>query len=192
MDKARATPGPAVASPDARFEALYREHYARVLAYVLRRTTPELAKDVVADTFVVAWRRLDRVPENALPWLLAVARKTLANQRRLAKRQDALLGELKAREGLAARAALVGDDSTLLEVAQAYERLSPREQEVLRLVIWDGLSTKDAAIVIGSSHVACRVRLHRAKRRLAAEVAADRRSGPAVIRRLHSTPESCE
>jgi RNA polymerase sigma factor (sigma-70 family) len=164
-------------SPEARgrrdrFDALYREHYGRVLAYVLRRVPREVADDVVAETFLVAWRRLERVPGEPLPWLLAVARKTLATQHRSARRHGALLSELTA-SGLARGRADMGsaDDARAIAVAQAVERLAERDQELLKLTVWDGLSTKEAAAVIGSSDVACRVRLHRAKRRLAAALA---------------------
>lgn len=58
-----------------RFVALWTEHAPRVMAYALRHVGPDGAEDVVAETFLVAWRRLDRVPEDALPWLLVVARK---------------------------------------------------------------------------------------------------------------------
>lgn len=45
--------------------------------------TPKDAADAVAETFLVAWRRLPEVPsgEEARPWLYGVARRTLANQR---------------------------------------------------------------------------------------------------------------
>lgn len=148
---------------------LYRANYGRVLAYALRRSAPEVAHDVVADTFLVAWRRLDRVPVDPLPWLLGVARKTLATHRRLEQRQSSLLRRLEAQDALRARVAtdLVDDDCTL-RVAAAVARLSKRDQELLRLVVWDGLSTKQAGVVVGVSHVASRVRLHRARRKLAA------------------------
>ncbi len=64
-----------------RFEAMFRQHYPEVNAYVRRRTTGD-AGDVVGEVFLTAWRRLDRVPADALPWLLGVARKVLANARR--------------------------------------------------------------------------------------------------------------
>src|SRR5690349_12050848 len=73
-------------SPEDRFDEIYRRHAAAVLAYARRRVPRDLAEEVVAETFVVCWRRLDRVPEDALPWLYAVARRTLANQRRAAVR----------------------------------------------------------------------------------------------------------
>ena len=68
----------------ARFEELWDELFPRVLGYALRRTDQEEARDVGAETFTVAWRRLEDVPagDDALPWLLATARKQLANRRR--------------------------------------------------------------------------------------------------------------
>ena len=75
----------------ARFEALYQEQVGAVAAYALRRASRETSEDVVAETFLVAWRRLEDVPfEKPLPWLYGVARRTLANQRRAAVRRDAL------------------------------------------------------------------------------------------------------
>jgi RNA polymerase sigma-70 factor (ECF subfamily) len=159
------------AAAEARFETLYEQCYGRVLAYALRRAAPEVAHDVVGDTFLVAWRRIDSVPEDALPWLLGVARKTLANHRRSARRQDALVGELRAEEATALRESPQFEPGELEAVALALERLSDVDRELLRLTVWDDLSVKDAAVVVGMSEVACRVRLHRARRRLAAELA---------------------
>src|SRR5919204_2389049 len=77
------------------FERLYRRHVGEVAAYVARRADRQLVQDVVADTFLVAWRRLDDVPDDTLPWLYAVARKTLANHRRSSSRQRSLLERLR-------------------------------------------------------------------------------------------------
>ena len=65
-----------------RLEALFDAHSGRVFAYAARRSSPQDADDVVGETFLVAWRRLDAVPPDALPWLLGVARKVLSNRRR--------------------------------------------------------------------------------------------------------------
>ena len=73
-----------------RFEELFREHYGAVRGYALRRAPADLAQDAVSETFLVAWRRLDDVPADALPWLFGVARRVLANQRRSADRSSAL------------------------------------------------------------------------------------------------------
>ena len=156
-----------------RFDALYRQHYSRVLAYALRRAAPDVAHDVVADTFLVAWRRLDKVPTDPLPWLLAVARKTLATHRRSARRRGALGVELEAQAAAESRFADADTSEPTDAISAAVGQLPERDQELLKLVVWDGLSTAEAAAVIGVSHVAARVRLHRIKRRLAAELEAD-------------------
>ena len=142
-----------------RFEEIYRRHRDAVAAYARRRASATAAEDVVAETFLVCWRRLERVPDEPLPWLYAVARKTLANQRRAAARQATTEGG----ERSADAAAFEGDPA----LGTAFARLSERDREVLRLVAWEGLSLRAAAAVLGCSAVACRVRYHRAKRRLA-------------------------
>jgi len=114
----------------------------------------------VAETFAVCWRKLDRVPENALPWLYAVARKTLANERRKRSREAALT-DLPAPP--------LEHDHTL---SLALGELKETDREVLRLVAWEGLLLREAAAVLGCSTVAARVRFHRAKRRLAARLEA--------------------
>ncbi len=78
------------------FDALFEAHYRDVLRYVLRRAPLASAEDVLAETFLVAWRRSEQIPDDPLPWLLGVARRVLANQRRGELRRDALLGRLRA------------------------------------------------------------------------------------------------
>jgi RNA polymerase sigma-70 factor (ECF subfamily) len=160
-------------TPEARFEELYVEYYARVLAYVLRRAPAAVAGDVVADVFLVAWRRLEHVPDDPLPWLLGVARKTLANERRGGRRRAALLVALEEKRG-EVDAAPVGRQAHAL--GEAVNRLGETDRELLRLVAWDGLTTREASIVLGISHAACRVRLHRLRRRLGRELAAHDKS----------------
>ena len=70
--------------------SLYEQCSPRVLAYALRRTSREQAEEVLAETFIVAWRRLNEIPDDPIPWLLAVARRVLANQRRATSRREAL------------------------------------------------------------------------------------------------------
>lgn len=140
-----------------RFEAIYEEHRASVQAYVRRRAPEHLVDDVVSETFLVCLRKLERVPAEPLPWLYAVARKTLANERRRRARQ-APVDVLAPTEPDPA-----GDG----ELAAAFMRLSERDREVLRLVAWEGLSLGEASVVLGCSAVACRVRYHRARTRLA-------------------------
>ena len=88
-----------------RFEEMFREHYGAVRGYALRRIPGDLAQDAVAETFLVAWRRLDDFPADPLPWLFGVARRVLANQRRSADRSSALERRLAATD-----AAIAGND----------------------------------------------------------------------------------
>ena len=148
----------------ARFERLYDAHYAAVLAYALRRSGRTVAHDVAAETFLIAWRRLEVVPVDAAPWLYGVARRVLANERRAENRRVALAERIRA-----APAPLPVEDAAgraeLLPAALA--RLPERDREALALVAWEGLTTAQAARAMGCAPTAMRVRLHRARRRLA-------------------------
>jgi DNA-directed RNA polymerase specialized sigma24 family protein len=145
-----------------RFEQIYAQYHEAVRAYVRRRAPESVVDDVVSDTFVVCLRKIDGVPAEPLPWLYAVARKTLANDRRRRARVS--------HEPAVPRSepTPVGDGA----LAFAFNALSERDREILRLIAWEGLSLADAATVLGCSAVACRVRYHRAKSRLASKLAA--------------------
>ena len=154
-----------------RFERLFRESYPLVRAYALRRAAPDVAQDAVAETFLVAWRRLDDVPEDALPWLFATARRVLANQRRSAARGVALEQRLSGSAGTSGAADL-GDrvaDAELVRLALG--RLSDRSREALMLIAWEGLDGARAARAAGCSRAAFAVRVHRARAQLAGELA---------------------
>lgn len=149
-----------------------------MLGYALRRTDPEEARDVAAETFTVAWRRLEDMPrdEGALPWLLATARKELANRRRRAETRSRFAhGPLPAGVSTGDPADRVAARATL---AAAFDRLSAAERETLALIAWDGLQPREAATVLGCSPATFAVRAHRARRRLAALLAAD--GSPAI------------
>jgi RNA polymerase sigma factor (sigma-70 family) len=149
-----------------RFEELFRRHYPAVRGYALRRTSPDAAQDAVAETFLVAWRRLDDLPADALPWLFGVARRVLANQRRTSGRGEALEKRLA---GAGADAPDLEASVTESDVVRAaLARLSERDREALMLVAWHGLSGRRAARAAGCTRAAFDVRLHRARRRLAA------------------------
>lgn len=155
---------------EQRFEGLFRAHVGAVRAYALRRASGDAAQDVVSETFLVAWRRLDDVPADALPWLLGVARRVLANQRRSAARGAALEQRMASTAATAAAPAEHVDDGETLRTALA--RLSDRDRETLILVAWDGLTGARAARAAGCTRAAFAVRLHRARARLATELAA--------------------
>ena len=149
-----------------RLEELVRAHRAAVVSYARRRAPAESVDDVVAETFLVAWRRLERVPvASPLPWLLAVARNVIATQRRAAGRRDALYLRLRERTpGEAADSPSVDDQGGPVAVAMA--SLGEKDREALVLVACDGLRPREAATVLGEPPSVFYVRLHRAKRRL--------------------------
>jgi RNA polymerase sigma factor (sigma-70 family) len=150
-----------------RYEHLFRTTYPAVRGYALRRTSPDAAQDAVAETFLVAWRRFDDVPDDALPWLFGVARRVLANQRRSSARGVALAQRL----GGAGQPESLEEHVTESDVVRAaLGRLSERDREALMLVAWHGLSRKRAARAAGCTRAAFDVRLHRARRRLAVQL----------------------
>jgi RNA polymerase sigma-70 factor (ECF subfamily) len=158
-----------VSTRERRFEGVYAAHAGRVGAYVRRRAASSVADDVVADTFLVAWRRLDDVPDPALPWLLGVARRLLANQRRRDGRAAAL------RERLVHCTPAPGAVDELSEPDSrawlALRELSDADREVLTLSAWEGLSAAEIAVVLDVRPNTVSVRLHRARRRFAAALA---------------------
>lgn len=152
-----------------RFEEVFEAHHRRVFAYALRRTAREAdAEDVVAETFVVAWRRVADLPpaESALPWLLGIARRVAANHHRGARRWLGLIGRLRAEPQV------IPGPTPDTPATQALACLRPDDQELLRLLAWDGLSQAEAGEALGISANAVAIRLHRARRRFAAELAA--------------------
>jgi len=163
-----------MADHDARFKQLYEDNSHLILCYALRRTSePEDAADVVAETFTVAWRRRDEVPDGGQGrlWLYGVARRVLANQRRGRLRRDRLTTQLH--DELPRLGALVtapADDADLEAIAAAFRRLPGDDREILALVGWEGLDREEVAQVLGCSRANVRVRLHRARRRFAREL----------------------
>jgi RNA polymerase sigma-70 factor (ECF subfamily) len=148
-----------------RFEALFRDNAAVVRAYAARRIGRDDADDVVGEVFLIAWRRLDDLPEEPGPWLLGVARRVIANRRRGELRRSAMHDRLSA--GAARVAQPREPQGTDGAVAAALARLDERDVEVLLLTAWDGLGHADAARVLGIRTGTLTVRLHRARRRFA-------------------------
>jgi RNA polymerase sigma-70 factor, ECF subfamily len=149
-----------------RYEAAYRELYAPICGYALRRVRePEDAAEVIAETFATLWRRFDRCPQGAelRPWLFGVARRVLANQRRGERKRSALSERLVA--NVDPRTALYPDEAPS-ELARAFASLSDSDRELLSLVAWEGLTSEELAVALGTNRAAVRLRLHRARKRL--------------------------
>jgi len=154
---------------EARFSRLYEDHEREILRYALRRSAePQDAADVVAETFLVAWRRLGEVPvgEEARLWLYATARRVLANHQRGIKRRTRLAERL--REEL--RRQLPLQPASDRPVLDALAGMADADRELLMLVGMEEFSPSEAARVLGISTMAARTRLHRARRRLRARL----------------------
>jgi RNA polymerase sigma-70 factor, ECF subfamily len=150
------------------FRALYESTRPRIIAYVLRRIpSRDDAADVVAETFEIAWRRLDDVPSGdaGLLWLYVTARHVLANHGRRVQRRD----ELNARLAEELRGVeLRGEprDAEGLDMQSSLAALSPEDRELLMLSGWEGLRAAEIGRVLGCTPTAARIRLHRARTRL--------------------------
>ncbi|NDU73395.1 sigma-70 family RNA polymerase sigma factor [Actinomadura sp. DSM 109109] len=170
----------------ARFESIYAETYEPIMGYVLRRCpSPDDAADVVAETFTIAWRRLEDVPpgHRARLWLYGVARRVIANHWRGEAQRRRRTTNL--RHDLRDEIAAVGADPVEASaIAEAFDRLTDDDREILGLVAWEGLEPSAVAAVLGCSAGAARVRLHRARKRFSRELrSAEADVKPAVAQR---------
>jgi RNA polymerase sigma factor (sigma-70 family) len=155
-----------------RFDAVYREHYRAIYAYVYRRMPGRSAEvpDVVAEVFVVAWRRFAELPYGAEArlWLYSVAYRCVLVAQRGARRRLRLIGRLDSEART--RPVTAQTSSQMIDVRTAIQGLRPKDQEVLLLVMWEGLSHAEAATVLECSVNAVAQRLHAARVRLKAQL----------------------
>jgi RNA polymerase sigma-70 factor (ECF subfamily) len=164
---------------DHRLEAMYRAYAHQVHGYCIRRTGREEAKDATAEVFLVAWRRLDGIPEGdeALPWLYGVARNVLSNQARTSRRQT----RLSAKAAAQFEETVPGPDTVVVR-NEEYERLlvalgalPAKDQEILRLVEWEGVHRETVADMMFISRSAVDKRMNRAYKKLAASMGLPKR-----------------
>ena len=156
---------------EAWFDALYRRWHGPVLAYARRRVAEP--DDLVSEVFTAAWRYRSRVTDPPLPWLLRTASNLSLHATRGARRRS----RLAAKVGSERPGPQVDLDEAVIDRADAsaivlvaLDALSPTDRELLRLIAWEQLSTAEAGHVLGCSEAAVRVRVHRAKGRLARAV----------------------
>lgn len=164
-----------------RFRTLFEASFDDLNRFVRRRISD--GEDIVSETFMIAWRRLNDVPTNlgdARAWLFTVARGLMANRRR----KDARLSAWQPPEVAVPDETSVTE--TRIDLARAFSRLSGPDQECLALLAWDGLTPTQAAAVLGISRSAFGVRVHRARRRLRAAVNGGPASRTISPHRIHS------
>lgn len=148
----------------ARFEALVPEIIEPLRRFLARRTDPATADDVLSETLLVCWRRLDDVPVPPLPWAYAVARNCLANAQRSSRRQERVAAKISVIDPPVLVVPAVTDDPDL---AAALDLMRPADAELLRLWAWEQLTPAEIATVLDITPNAVSIRLHRAKQQLA-------------------------
>ena len=171
----------------ALFRHLYETYYRNVYAYCRRRTNADSVDDLVADVFLTVWRRIaDAPPGDAeLAWLYRIAYHHAGNHWRRTSRQMKL-GERLESIGIQAvplvqDLIVVRDD--VRQVLVAAQNLRERDVEVLRLSLWEHLSSDDIAEVLDITPNAAKQRLHRARNNLVREYERAYRSGTAAVQR---------
>ena len=166
-----ATGRPDAGSEDTRcerFETLVAEVVEPVRRFLARRTDPANADDVLADTLLVVWRRLDQVPDPALPWVYGVAKNCLANAERTDRRQRRVAARISVVDPPQDAAPLPDDGDARVDAA--LDALRPEEAELLRLWAFEQLGPTEIAEVLGVTPNAVSIRLHRARGKLLAEL----------------------
>ncbi|MCX4911181.1 RNA polymerase sigma factor [Streptomyces sp. NBC_00878] len=165
----------------ARFEGLAHVVAEPLHRYLLRRTSPDLVDDVLSDTLLVLWRRLDDVPglgtgcapgpDDVLPWCYGVARGCLANAHRADGRRLRLLERLIRTQQHPPATAVDHSD-----LHAALDRLGELDREVVRLWAWEGLAPRQIAEATGLTSNAVSLRLHRVKKKLATQLGPTRKN----------------
>lgn len=156
---------------EARFRDLYVTTYDDIVRFAQRRMDPGYAEDLAAETMLVAWRRFEQLPHtrgDSRAWLFGIARNLMLNAQRGQRRRSAL--EVRIAETVSSTSATDGVEivARRVDVSRAWRLLTPQHQETLALTVWDDLTSSEAAIVLGVSPVAYRLRLSRARRALRA------------------------
>lgn len=161
---------------DHGFERIVNDNADDLHAYCLRRLPRDLAADAVSEVFVTAWRRIDEFPQDAEArlWLFGVAQNVVRNVKRTQRRQ----ARVEARVAGLAQTQAGGPEVVVVmaeehrEVIAAFDGLKHSDQEILRLRLWEELSTLETAVVLGCSDKAASKRYQRAVGRLRAALLA--------------------
>jgi RNA polymerase sigma-70 factor (ECF subfamily) len=150
----------------------FRREAAGLLGFFVRRDVPaQDAADLVSETFLAAWKTSSRhniEPEMLRAWLFGVARKVLSQHHRGRVRRSALADRMRATLAIDITAHADGShgqsDPELAEHIRELIRCLPEiDQEIVRLVYWDGFTQEEVATILGKSATAVRTRLSRAR-----------------------------
>jgi RNA polymerase sigma-70 factor (ECF subfamily) len=169
-----------------KFDQIFDRHHEAVQRYCLRRLPWHEVNDVVADVFLVAWRRIEEAPESReLLWLYGIAKNVIRNAHRSLRRQDSLRRRVSAQERRSEPSAEVHVVRSFEErnVLDALASLRVSDQEILRLKCWEQLGNGEIAALLGISPHAVDMRLSRARRQLERALARADSSHPAQVSR---------
>jgi RNA polymerase sigma factor (sigma-70 family) len=178
---------------ERQFRLMYERNYAPISAYVRRRVRrgDGIDADIVAEVFVVAWRRFLEVPEQTkeLPWLYGVARNLVANHFRSVQRTTALADRLMVEERASAISS-TGSSELELRVRRAVDQLSDLDREIFRLIHWEELSHEEVGLSVGITAKAVERRVARARKKVRDYLASlDKFIAPTVpAQRIRNTP----
>lgn len=155
---------------DETFRSVFDEHHDAVHRYCLRRLDVEDANEAIAEVFLVAWRKIDAVPQGpeALPWLYGVARNVVRNKRRSGRRNARLVSRLGslAEPHVDQPEAQVVRHADVVAVHDALQNLRGVDQELLQLKAWEELSNKEIGQILGMTDRAVQGRYARALKKL--------------------------
>jgi RNA polymerase sigma-70 factor (ECF subfamily) len=157
------------------FEQLFRDLGPRIHAYLCRRAGSAVADDLLAETFLVVWRRRDELPPapDRSAWIHGVARRLLLAHWREANADPVLMPSMESPATTVLLEPVTGaarPDDRRQHLVHALDGLPDVDRELITLTVWERMTTREAALVVGLKPGAARVRLHRARRRLAAAV----------------------
>jgi len=165
------------------FAELYDRHAPALHRFAARRLGDDAADDVIAETFLAAFRRREHYDSrrpDARPWLYGIASRVIGRHRRAEIRRLRAL----ARIGVDSRVDAGGSDEvdevddrltasgTRPALARALAALAPEHRDVLLLVAWADLSYEEVAQALEIRVGTVRSRLNRARRRVRAELTA--------------------
>jgi RNA polymerase sigma-70 factor (ECF subfamily) len=145
--------------------ATFRSHLQDISKYLTRRVEVSQVEDLASEIFEIAWRKRDSCPEGfELAWLYKIAGFVVSNHRKKLSRR-AITVPLLDHDRSAPSAEDVALDGS--SVAQAFDELSAKDRQVLSLLVFEQLSIKEIAVVLGTTENNTSQRLKRARERLA-------------------------
>jgi RNA polymerase sigma-70 factor (ECF subfamily) len=159
-----------------KFEALYAANVKDLLSYAIRRSSnTHDAVEVVSESLLIAWRRIDLVPDGieARLWLYGVVRNVMNNSRRTSKRQKRLIEKVSSLLESDHQDETRSPDSRASYVHEALKQLRPIEAEVIRLTVWEELSSLQISTLLQIPPETVRTHLHRGRSKLRVLLSAD-------------------